>query len=115
MEIRPRHETSGAVFFLAGALVTISSVVSALSRERLREQRNYLVVDSLALGRSRHPQRLHKREVKEIEVTAARTVSGRQEVAVRSERKILRLGRHLDVDGRAWLKRYLRQLVSSLV
>jgi hypothetical protein len=136
-----KENPEGAVWVIAPVFLTIGlgvamiGVATARGRALVREEGDTLAIGWHALGRDWGMKRFAKREIEQVEVRVAAeaTSGGRgrlrlrgaslslgssastrgQEVMVRSDREVARLGKHLTDEERQWLRDALVGMASG--
>jgi len=99
-----------SVFTLIGLVIAALPFLAASARQEVREAGDDLVFSTRLLGRRVGAKRIARREIEEIDVrpdALAHQLGGgsvRDEVFVRSDRAIARIGRELTPEGKRWLR-----------
>lgn len=115
----------GSIFLLTGLGIVLLGVLVTGMRELVREEGGGLVFASLAMGREWAAKRMAKREIEQIEMRYATEATSRsrvririggasvpvgnapaapkQEIVVRSDAHVARLGKNLSEEEKQWL------------
>lgn len=123
------------IFILIGMGVAVIGVAVAAGRSIVREESDILAIGVRVLGRDWAAKRFVKREIEQIEVRVATEPTSRsrgrlrlggasislghstrtpgQEVLVRSDQAVARLGKNLSDEERQWLRDALTSLASG--
>jgi hypothetical protein len=123
------------LFLLIGLAITLGGVAAGAGRDMVREEGDTLAVGWRVLGREWLPKKFAKREIEQIEVRVAAEPASRsrgrlriggasislghsthtpgQEVLVRSDRAVARLGKNLSDEERQWLRDALTAMASG--
>jgi hypothetical protein len=106
----------GPVLMLVGLFILFLAIAGTFGRPQVQEEEREIVHSLLLFGRRVLPRRITKREVEEVSLrpVTGRNSAGKQELVLRSDRRILRIS-GLPIGGQdlEWLKLAVQRIAAE--